>query len=91
MCGIKVAAKLDGVIDHQRCECESMFGALASDLASVLSCSDGYFPISTCRHTYSRDQYGSVTYGSVWFDGVEQDINQTVPSDFSLNWAGSSY
>jgi len=36
--------------------------------------------------TYSRDQYGNVTYGSVWLDGVEQDINATVPSAFALGW-----
>jgi hypothetical protein len=37
--------------------------------------------------TYSRDEYGSVTYQSVWFDGVEQDLNATVPSAFALGWA----
>ncbi len=37
--------------------------------------------------TYSRDEYGNVTYGSVWLDGVEQDINATVPSAFALGWS----
>ena len=36
--------------------------------------------------TYSRDEYGSVTYQSVWFDGVQQDLNDSVPSDFALGW-----
>ena len=35
----------------------------------------------------SRDDMGNVTYHSVWFDGVESPINQTVNSDFSLGWA----
>lgn len=35
----------------------------------------------------SRDDLGNVTYHSVWFDGVESPINQTVNSDFSLGWA----
>lgn len=36
--------------------------------------------------TYSRDSVGNVTYKSVWFDGVEQDLYVTVPSAFSLGW-----
>jgi hypothetical protein len=36
---------------------------------------------------YSRDDTGSVTYHSVWFDGVEEDINDTVPSDYPLGWS----
>lgn len=36
--------------------------------------------------SYSRDQYGTVTYQSVWLDGVEQDLNATVSSAFSLGW-----
>jgi len=35
---------------------------------------------------YSRDDAGNVTYKSVWLDGVEQDINVTVPSAFALGW-----
>lgn len=35
---------------------------------------------------YSRDSAGNVTYQSVWLDGVEQVINATVPSAFSLGW-----
>ena len=36
--------------------------------------------------TYSRDDYGNVTYRSVWLDNVRQDINATVPSAFALGW-----
>lgn len=37
--------------------------------------------------SYSRDAVGNVTYKSVWLDGVEAPINETVPSAFSLGWA----
>jgi hypothetical protein len=37
--------------------------------------------------SYSRDAVGNVTYNSVWLDGVEAPINETVPSAFSLGWA----
>jgi hypothetical protein len=37
--------------------------------------------------SYSRDTVGNVTYNSVWLDGVEAPINETVPSAFSLGWA----
>jgi hypothetical protein len=40
--------------------------------------------------SYSRDDAGNVTYKSVWLDGAEQDINQTVNSAFSLSWAPGS-
>lgn len=59
-------------------------------LNSQLGCNPRKWSTNAWHHvqvTYSRDQYGSVTYQAVWFDGVQQDINQTVLSDFSLNWA----
>ena len=37
--------------------------------------------------SYSRDDYGDVTYQSVWLDGNQQQINATVPSAFALGWA----
>jgi hypothetical protein len=37
--------------------------------------------------SYSRDDVGNVTYNSVWLDGVEAPIHETVPSAFSLGWA----
>ena len=36
--------------------------------------------------SYSRDNYGNVTYQAVWLDGVEQQLNATVPSAFALGW-----
>jgi hypothetical protein len=37
--------------------------------------------------SYSRDDSGNVTYSSVTLDGVQQQINATVPSAFALGWA----
>jgi hypothetical protein len=37
--------------------------------------------------SYSRDDYGTVTYQSVWLDGNQQQINATVPSAYALGWA----
>jgi hypothetical protein len=37
--------------------------------------------------SYSRDNSGNVTYQAVWLDGVEQQLNVTVPSSFALGWA----
>ena len=37
--------------------------------------------------SYSRDDYGNVTYRSVWLDGTEEQINATVASAFALGWA----
>jgi len=37
--------------------------------------------------SYSRDDYGNVTYQSVWLDGNQEPINATVPSAFALGWA----
>lgn len=39
--------------------------------------------------SYSRDQYGAVTYKSVWLDGVEEDLYVTVRSSFALGWGSS--
>lgn len=38
---------------------------------------------------YSRDTVGNVTYQSVWVDNVEQDLNVTVFSSFSLGWGST--
>ena len=35
---------------------------------------------------YARDDAGNVTYKSIWLEGVEQDLNVTVPSSFALGW-----
>lgn len=39
--------------------------------------------------SYSRDEVGNITYKTVWLDGVEQQINATVPSAFALGWGPS--
>lgn len=36
--------------------------------------------------SYSRSQYGKVTYKSVYFDGVQKPINATVPSAYASGW-----
>ena len=35
---------------------------------------------------YARDEAGNVTYQSVWLDGVQSQLNATVPSAFALGW-----
>lgn len=57
------------------------------------SCNPQAWSANTWHHiqvSYSRDDSGNVTYKSVWFDGVQQDINVTVPSSFALGWAPGS-
>ena len=59
-------------------------------LNSAFPCNPRSWSTNAWHHvqiTYSRDKYGSVTYQSVWFDGVEQDLNASVPSAFALGWA----
>jgi hypothetical protein len=58
-------------------------------LHSTASCNPRSWTTNTWHHvqiSYSRDNAGIVTYQSVWFDGVEQDINATAPSAFALGW-----
>jgi hypothetical protein len=57
---------------------------------SQAPCNPQNWSVNTWHHvqiTYNRDQYGNVTYQSVWLDGVEQDLNGTVPSAFALGWS----
>jgi len=59
---------------------------------STQACDPGAWTQNTWHHlqvTYSRDTTGNVTYHSVWFDGVEQDINATVFSSFALGWGST--
>lgn len=59
-------------------------------LNSTAPCNPAKWTRNTWHHiqiSYSRDDAGNVTYQSVWFDGVESPINQTVNSAFSLGWA----
>jgi hypothetical protein len=54
------------------------------------SCNPRNWTPNTWHHVqvwYSRDNSGNVTYHSVWFDNVEQPINETVFSEFALGWA----
>lgn len=37
--------------------------------------------------TYSRTEYGVVTYHAVYVDGKEEAINATAPSSYALGWA----
>jgi len=59
-------------------------------LKSAALCNPAKWTRNTWHHiqiSVSRDDSGNVTYHSVWFDGVEQPINRTVMSEFSLGWA----
>ena len=59
-------------------------------LRSTAQCNPANWTRDTWHHiqiSYSRDDAGNVTYHSVWFDGVESPINQTVNSAFTLGWA----
>jgi hypothetical protein len=58
-------------------------------LHSAFRCNPRNWSTNAWHHvqiTYSRDAYGTVTYESVWLDGVEQDLNATVRSAFALGW-----
>lgn len=58
--------------------------------AKGTSCNPRKWTPNTWHHVqvwYSRDDSGNVTYHSVWFDNVEQPINETVFSEFALGWA----
>ena len=58
-------------------------------LHSTHSCNVQNWSQNTWHHvqvSYSRDDAGNVTYKSVWLDGVEQEINETVNSEFALGW-----
>ena len=41
------------------------------------------------RIAYSRDDEGNVTYKYVTFDGVQKNLNETVPSSFALGWGST--
>ena len=59
-------------------------------LKSTSPCNPAKWTRNAWHHiqiSVSRDDSGNVTYHSVWFDGVEQPINKTVMSEFSLGWA----
>jgi Bacterial Ig domain len=58
-------------------------------LHSSAACDVRSWAQNTWHHVqiyYSRDDNGNVTYHSVWLDGNEAQINETVPSAFGLGW-----
>lgn len=58
-------------------------------LHSTQSCNPRQWTTNTWHHiqiSYARDSSGTVTYKSVWFDGVQHEINATEPSAFALGW-----
>lgn len=58
-------------------------------LHSSAPCNPQKWSTNTWHHVqmaYSRDSYGNVTYKTVTLDGVQQKINETVPSAFALGW-----
>lgn len=59
-------------------------------LHSSAKCNVQNWTSATWHHvqvSYSRDDEGNVTYKSVWLDGAEQIINDTVNSASVLHWA----
>jgi len=61
-------------------------------LHSNQTCNPQSWATNTWHHvqvSYSRDNSGNVTYKSVWFDGKEQDLNDTAFSAFALGWGSS--
>lgn len=59
-------------------------------LHSHAGCNPRQWSTNTWHHvqvSYFRDDYGNVTYQSVWLDGAESSLNVTVPSAFALGWS----
>lgn len=59
-------------------------------IRSTSSCNPANWTKNAWHHvqiSYSRDDVGNITYHGVWLDGVEAQINQTVPGAFALGWA----
>lgn len=57
---------------------------------SSRKCNPRSWKPNTWHHVQIRDTRnddGTVTYHTVWLDGVRQDIEATVPGEFSLGWA----
>lgn len=58
-------------------------------LHSSVPCNPRNWARNTWHHVqvaYSRDNSGNVTYKYVTLDGVQKNINETVPSAFALGW-----
>jgi|KBSSwiStaDraftv2_1062776.scaffolds.fasta_scaffold07830_2 hypothetical protein len=59
---------------------------------SSIPCNPRNWTRNTWHHiqvAYSRDDSGNVTYKYVTFDGVQKNINETVPSAFALGWGST--
>jgi Bacterial Ig domain len=56
---------------------------------SAAPCNVSNWTVKKWHHVqiaYARDASGNVTYQSVWLDGVQSQLNATVPSAFALGW-----
>jgi hypothetical protein len=59
---------------------------------SSIPCNPRNWARNTWHHiqiAYSRDDSGNVTYKYVTFDGVQKNLNETVPSAFALGWGST--
>lgn len=59
---------------------------------SSVPCNPQNWARNTWHHiqiAYSRDDSGNVTYKYVTFDGVQKNLNETVPSAFALGWSST--
>jgi hypothetical protein len=59
---------------------------------SSVPCNPRTWTKNTWHHiqvAYSRDDDGNATYKYVVFDGVQKNINETVPSAFALGWGAT--
>ncbi len=57
---------------------------------STAPCNPRTWTTNTWHHvqmTYSRNSDGNVTYQAVYLDGVERELDTTLPSSFTLGWA----
>ena len=62
-------------------------------VASAVPCNPANWTTNTWHHvqiSYARDDVGNVTYHSVWFDGIEGPINQTVNGALTLGWGSGA-
>lgn len=56
---------------------------------SGTSCNPRAWSQNTWHHLqayYSHDGSGNITYHSVWLDGAESQMNETVPGSYALGW-----
>lgn len=66
---------------------------IAKWVKSSAPCNPASWTADTWHHvqiSYTRDDFGNVTYHSVWLDGEETPIGATVLAAFSLRWPAGS-